>query len=71
MFVAGTDRAFPTAAVRSPIGSDFQFSDFALATSLLNWSCPLNTVPNGKRDSDAIPAEQIKNSVTQTLQLLM
>jgi hypothetical protein len=31
----------------------------------------LNTVPNGKRDSDAMPAEQIKNSVTQTLQLGM
>jgi len=28
-------------------------------------------VPNGKRDSDAIPAEQIKNSMTQTLQLRM
>jgi hypothetical protein len=28
-------------------------------------------VPSGKRDSDAIPAEQIKNSVTQTLQLRM
>jgi hypothetical protein len=28
-------------------------------------------VPNGKRDSDAIPAEQIKNSVTQTFQLRM
>jgi hypothetical protein len=31
----------------------------------------LNTVPKGKRDSDAIPAEQIKNSVTQTFQLRM
>jgi hypothetical protein len=28
-------------------------------------------VPNGKRDSNAIAAEQIKNSVTQTLQLRM
>jgi hypothetical protein len=37
----------------------------------LNWSCPLNTVPNGKRDSDAIPAEPIKNSMAQTLQLRM
>src|SRR5215510_5469446 len=63
--------ALPTAAVRSPIGSDFQFSAFALATSRLNWSWPLNTVPNGNRDSDAIPAEQIKKSVTQTFQLRM
>jgi hypothetical protein len=42
-----------------------------LATSRLNWSCPLNTVLNGKRDSEAVPAEQIKNSMTQTLQLRM
>jgi hypothetical protein len=28
-------------------------------------------VPNGKRDSDAMPAEQTKNSVTQTLHLRM
>jgi len=31
----------------------------------------LNTVPNGRRDSDAMPAEQTKNNMTQTLKLRM
>jgi hypothetical protein len=63
--------AFPTAAVLSPIGNDFQFSAFALLISRLNCSCPLNTVPNGKRDAEAIAAEQMKNNMRNSLQLRM
>src|SRR5262249_29996534 len=40
--------AFPTVAVRSPIGRDFQFSAFARATSCSKRSCPLKTVLIGR-----------------------
>src|SRR5689334_24505288 len=61
--------ACPTAAVRSPIGKAFQFPAFAFATNRLNWSCPLKTVPNGKRDSDATATEPSMNRRTTAFQL--
>src|SRR5207247_3499569 len=59
----------PISAVRSPIGSVFQFSALAFATSRLNWSCPLKIVLDGNRDSNANAAEQIKNTETTIFQL--
>jgi hypothetical protein len=35
----------------------------------LNWSCPLKTVPNGNRDSDANAMEQSKIRGTRIFQL--
>jgi hypothetical protein len=40
----------------------------AFATSRLNWSCPLKTVLNGKRDSIAEATEQAKTTGIKILQ---
>src|SRR5204862_7489470 len=50
------------------MGKAFQFPDLAFATSRLNWSCPLKTVPNGNRDSKANATEQVKSTGIKTLQ---
>src|SRR5947208_3841032 len=50
------------------MGKAFQFPDLAFATSRLNWSCPLKTVPNGNRDSKANATEQVKSSGIKSFQ---
>jgi hypothetical protein len=63
--------AWPTAAVRSPIGNDFQLFSFASETSRRNCGSPLKIVLNGSRDSDANALEQIKIIGTRILEALI
>src|SRR5437763_12121992 len=50
------------AAVRSPIGSDFQSFCLASETKRWNWGSPLKIVLNGRRDSKADAVAQTKTS---------
>src|SRR5437764_12636796 len=63
--------AWPTAAVRSPIGIDFQSFSFPSETRRWNCGSPLKTVLNGSRDSNAIAVAQIKNIGTRILKALI
>src|SRR5437016_14324230 len=63
--------AWPTAAVRSPIGSDFQSFSFASETKRLNCGSPLKIVFNGSRDSKANAVEQIKTIGSRILEALI